>query len=409
MKIEITELFIKSLKAPESGRTEYSDTRRLGLRLRHYSPSTTHPKGKAVWMYEKRVKGGKKRKHTFGSWPMVSLSEARATALDIEAEAAKGIDRVEIAERERLELEAARAGLTTVQEVIDLYYELHLSTLRTGKDVKRAIEKALFKRLSISIKELESAHLQEAIDAKVKEGYRVYANRVRSMLLAFTHWAWRRKYLKERVGVEIPKAVKEVPRDRVITISEIRHIWETTYQMGKLWGPLLRLIILTGQRRGEIAKLQGSEIDVSKTQIMKRGSDTKNAMPHVTHLSPAAMAEIGTFDPLPEGYLFTTTGTTPVSGFSKMKVRLDNLLGDDFEPWTLHDVRTAMSTALNESGVPENIVDRIQNHQATGSAPSAVSRVYNQAQQLPERARALDKWAEIVTGEVAKVVQIGNF
>ncbi|MEP3638909.1 MAG: Arm DNA-binding domain-containing protein, partial [Paracoccaceae bacterium] len=103
MKKELSDRFLKSLKAPESGRLEVSDTKRPGLRFR------LSASGKATWMFEKRVKGGQKRKHTFGSWPFpVGLSEARAMALEIEAEAAKGIDRVLIAKEAKLAEEVAR-------------------------------------------------------------------------------------------------------------------------------------------------------------------------------------------------------------------------------------------------------------------------------------------------------------
>lgn len=400
MQTDLNDRYLRSLKAPDTGRIEVSDTKRKGLRFRLSS------KGKAVWMYEKRVKGGLKRKHTLGTWPAVSLSNARATALEIEAEAAQGIDRVVNAETQRLEIEAARAGLSTVQQVIDFYNKLHLSNLRTGAESKRAIEKALSKHLNKSIRELTRKDIQEAIDAKVIEGHKVYANRIRAMLLAFTNWAWQRSYTDTQVGQGIPKATKETARDRAPTISEIQQIWAATHSMGAIWGPMLRLIMLTGQRRGEIAKLRWSEIDMTRATITKVGANTKNAKAHITHLSPPALAEIHAMKSNNSDYLFTTTGKTPVSGFSRMKKRLDGLLDDSFETWRLHDIRTAMATSLAESGEPETVVDRILNHSASGSAPSAVARVYNQAQQLPQRAKALDKWAEMVTGEAAKVVQI---
>ena len=61
---------------------------------------------------------------------------------------------------------------------------------------------------------------------------------------------------------------------------------------------------------------------------------------------------------------------------------------------------------MAEAGVTESVADRILNHSASGSAPSAVARVYNKAEMLPQRAAALDRWAEMVTGEAGKVVQI---
>jgi integrase len=82
-------------------------------------------------------------------------------------------------------------------------------------------------------------------------------------------------------------------------------------------------------------------------------------------------------------FVFTTTGTSPVSGLSKLKTRLDNQPGPEFEHWRFHDLRSAFATAMAEAGEPETIVDRVLNHAASGSAPSAVARVYNQSAQLP--------------------------
>ncbi|MEY8120687.1 tyrosine-type recombinase/integrase [Falsihalocynthiibacter sp. BN13B15] len=402
MKINLNDRYLRSLNPPETGRLEVSDTKRSGLRFR------LTPKGKSSWMYEKRVKGGLKRKHTFGSWPTVSLAEARSMALEIEAEAARGIDRVTIAQDEQLALEEARASQLTVQEVINFYWDLHLSNLRTGEERKRQLETALFSHLNKPIEALSRKDLQEAVDAKNREGKKVYANRIRSAFLAFSNWAWQRNYLAEPIGAGVAKAIKETARERVLTVEEIREIWDASFSMGALWGPVLRLIFLTGQRRSEIIKLRWAEVDMDKSRIIKAGSQTKNGKPQITHLSLPALKELQTLARTECEFVFSTTGKTPVSGISKMKSHLDSLLGNDFKPWRLHDFRTAMATALAEAGVPETIVDRIQNHQATGSAPSAVARVYNQSTQLPERAKALDKWAEILTGKSSKAVKLNG-
>jgi hypothetical protein len=109
MKAEITDRYLRSLTLPESGRIEVSDTKRTGLRFRLYAS------GKATWMYEKRIKGGVKRKHTFGTWPeQVSLSDARKMALELELEASKGIDRVENARRQKTDAERAKAQVKTL-------------------------------------------------------------------------------------------------------------------------------------------------------------------------------------------------------------------------------------------------------------------------------------------------------
>ena len=137
--------------------------------------------------------------------------------------------------------------------------------------------------------------------------------------------------------------------------------------------------------------------------MTKAGAATKNAQEHITHLSAPALAELRALQERaggePEGYIFTTTGRTPISGFSQVKARLDKLLGDDFEPWRLHDLRTSFATAMVEAGIPENVADRVLNHAAVSSAPSAVARIYNRASLLQHRARALDLWGQLLLNQ----------
>ncbi|WP_299970204.1 site-specific integrase [uncultured Roseobacter sp.] len=406
MPEELTERRLASIKknTPDEGRTEYSDSKRPGLRLR---VSYT---GRMSWLYERRVKGGTKRRHTLGAYPAIGLSEARSMALEIEAEAAKGIDRVAIAAAHKL----AKVSQVTVQQAIDVYDELHLSNLRRGDERKRQLETALADHLTKAIDDLTRKDMQAPIDAKAQEGKIPFANRIKAALSAFSKWAWRRGYTETDEGAGLIKAGLEEARERTPTIAEVRQIYQTSFELGKLWGPFIRLLVFTLQRRSEILGLVRSEIDLTKAQIVIPGSKTKNGKPHITHLSAPALDEVKALiakldkDAGPDALLFTTTETTPLSGVSKAKRRLDNLLGDEFEHWTLHDLRTGFSTAMAESGVPESVADRVLNHVASGSAPSAVARVYNKALMLPQRAAALDRWAEMVTGKAARVVALGN-
>lgn len=432
MKKELTNAFLMKLKPPTEGRDEISDTKRTGLRLRVYPT-------RAVWMYEKRVKGGAKRKHTFGtycSWSLagkredgaLGLAEARALALEIEAEAARGFDRVLATQQARREQERAAATAHTLQSVLDDYDELHLSNLKRQRERKRQLEDALGKHLAQPIGDLTRANLQKPIDDKAKEGKLFMANRIRAALKHFTRWAWRREYLEQDIGDRLERATKEQIRERVLSLEEIRTIWKKTYELGDLWGPPVRLLILTVQRRTSINNLRKSELELSKTRFKKTISQEKNDRGHITHLSSPALSEIEAVLSRREqakaearkskksgstpaksatsDLLFTTTGRTPISGWSKMKARLDELLGEDIEPWRLHDFRTAFATHMAERGTSESVVDRVLNHAATGSKPSAVARVYNQAELLAERAVALDKWAELVTRESADVMTL---
>lgn len=185
MKIKLTDRFLRSLTPPEAGRLEVSDTERRGLRFR------LSASGKAVWMYEKRVKGGPKRKHTLGAWPRpVSLSEARARALEIEAEAGRGVDRIALAEAELRASKHLRDNILTVREVFEVYDRLHLSNLRTRDERLRQLEQSLAVHLDRSVLELSRKDIQKAVDDKAASGRKAYANRIRAALAAFTKWAW---------------------------------------------------------------------------------------------------------------------------------------------------------------------------------------------------------------------------
>lgn len=388
MKRKFTDRFLASIKAPDTGRVTYSDTIRAGLHLRVGST-------KRSWMYEKRVHGGTKRKHSLGTWPVISLADARSVSLKIQAEAERGVDRVAVAANAQREAERKFAAEKTVRDVLVRYEQLKLSVLRTGAERARELHKALSEVLDQPISKLSRAALQDAIDTKAEAGRLVYANRIRAYLRAFTKWAYGREYLQEDVGQRIDAATKEAPRDRVLSLDEVRAIYQASFELGPIWGPIVRLLILTGQRRSEIAKLQWSAVELDGSRLVIAGSETKNGKPHITHLAPAALQEIEAIKKQ-SAFVFSTTGNTPVSGLSKAKRRLDLMLGEEVQPWRLHDLRRAMATYLASAGVAEGVVDRIQNHSASSSAPSTVARVYQQSDLLPQRKEALTRWADMV-------------
>ena len=403
MKLKLDTKTIESLDLPKVGRIEIADTVRTGLRLRVAST------GRKSWVFEKRVKNGPKRKITLGTYPALSLANARKRANEIEVEAQQGIDRVEVAKEERLAKEAAKAALVPVREVLEAYNALHLSKLGRGEERLRQLEQSLEAQLEQPMESLSTSLLQSIVDGHMKRGKVTMANRIRAALLAFTAWAAQRGYTTSDPGLKVAKPSREKPRERCPSIEEVRAIYAACGGMGPIFGPLFKLLVLTGQRRGEILGLRWEQVDFDARRIIKPASETKNGKAHTTHLAAPALAILEELRSNREGasqFVFTTTGDTPVSAVSKAKARLDKALGSDFEPWRLHDLRTSLATALADAGTPEAVVDRILNHSASGSAPSAVARVYQQSDLLSQRAVALDKWAAIVTDKAADIVQL---
>lgn len=123
-----------------------------------------------------------------------------------------------------------------------------------------------------------------------------------------------RGYISENIACGIAKATAEHARKRILSIGEIRTIWQTTYQVGPVWGPVFRLLLLTCQRRAEILGLRWKEITFDTARMTKPGSQSKNKKPHITHLSNPALKELKVLHSksTDTGFVFTTPGDIDV-------------------------------------------------------------------------------------------------
>lgn len=417
MKSNLTDTFIKSIKPPLVRYDTYYDQKHPGLCLR---VSFT---GAMVWIVQKKVKGGRRIHVTLGSYPAVSLKMAREQAYAVQAEAEAGIDRIEVAKKAEAAKRAEELAARSVIDILDVYIATHIEqNLKPGKardDRISQLRRHLGTVATQHITAVTRPQLQAIVDAKAAEGKIVMANRIRAAFTAFFGWAERRGYIETDPAQRVQKAGKEKARTRTPTIEEVREIWAATSEQGPLWGAYFRLCILTGQRsRSDVMAMRWEWMDWEKTRYCI--PDPKNGQPHIVHLSPPAMRELLALRPNgiapAAGLVLSTNGTTPMSGFSKPKDRLDVTVNAarqkagllPMPDWRMHDLRRAQATALAEAGVDERVVDRIQNHVAVSSRASAVAGVYNRAQKLPERAKALDLWADMVLGRRAQVIELAG-
>ena len=155
------------------------------------------------------------------------------------------------------------------------------------------------------------------------------------------------------------------------------------------------MMLLTAQREGEVAGMGWSELDIEKRIWAIPGARSKNGKPHIVHLSAMAI-EILEQVPRVAGQdlLFSGTGKTPVSGFSRAKARIDRLMGGDIAPWVLHDLRRTATTGMARLGIAPHVADRVLNHQA--GTIRGVAAVYNRFEYLDERKAALEAWGRLV-------------
>lgn len=389
MSAKLSAKRLENLTPPTTGRLEITDTEQRGLKFRLTS------NGVATWSLQISV-NGRKRRYTIGEYPTIGLSEARKRAAKLRSGALDGYDPIDARRAAQRLAESA----VTVRAALDSYAELHLRpNLRTAVERRRQLDAALSPHMGAPIGDLSRTDLQRIIDDKARSAP-FAANRLRAALSAFIGWCWRRGYVESNFALATARAARETPRERVPSLSEIQQIWRATDAIGDLWGPYFKLLILTAQRRGDVAAMEWSEIDFEQSRWAISGCKTKNGRPHIIHLAPASLAILTALKSKAapsDRFIFSTTGETPISGFGRAKVRLDRLSA--VAEWRIHDIRTGFATHMAEAGIDESIVDRVLNHVASASSASTVARVYNRADRLAARGHALEEWALMVAGE----------
>jgi integrase len=309
----LTVAAVQRLKPPPRGQLDYFDKGFPGLALRiSYGGSKT-------WVYFYRLHGGKLRRLTLGRWPAMELAEARAGWQQARKRVGKG-------ESPAVRLPAAADSFAAA---VDTWLKRDQASNRSYGEVKRVIErdvKPVFEgRLVATIDRTEIADL---LDGIADRGAPVLARRVQAHLHRFFRWSVGRGYIAANPMADMEKVGTAVERDRVLTDAELAVVWnavawDPVSKAGWPFAPAIRLLILTGARREEMAALRWAEIVGDRIELA--GARTKNEEPHHIPLVHSAADIIHTL-PRVDGseFVFTTTGKSPISGWSRAKKRLDS-------------------------------------------------------------------------------------
>jgi integrase len=181
---------------------------------------------------------------------------------------------------------------------------------------------------------------------------------------------------------------KHRTRDYVLSETELLSVWQAAKALGYPFGSVVQLLILTGQRRGEIAALRWGWVGPDKRRITFPAAVTKNGREHVIPYGEHVAKLLDTI-PNHGDLLFPARGKdTPLNGWSKCKRALDKASGVDH--WTLHDLRRTFATNLAALNVPPHVTERLLNH-ASGTI-SGVAAIYNRHAYMDEMREALAKW-----------------
>jgi integrase len=383
----LTDTKIAAIKPPEKGQAEYPDHKVTGLRLR------VGTSGAKVWIVRRRA-GAKVVNRKIGTYPAMKLAAARIAAEKVIAALEK--------------MGSTEALDRTFGEVAEHW----IDNVAKGKNKSwRLQERRLEMHVlphwrSRKIAEIRRGDVRELLDGIEGD---VLPNRVLTTIKTVFRYALSRDWIDASPVEGIAKPKAESSRDRVLDMGEIARVWRAAGLLGYPNGHFVRMLILTAQRRSEVAGMRWTSLDVDQGTWTLSADETKAARSHLVPLSTAAM-DIVKSAPEMGPFVFTTDGETHIFNFAKTKQLLDKFIAAKGEPlpgWTLHDLRRSAATHMVRLSIAETIVGRVLNHAATG----VTARVYALHSYAPEKRSALDRWAQevmrAVSGEGAdKVVRL---
>ena len=211
-------------------------------------------------------------------------------------------------------------------------------------------------------------------------------NRARAALSASYTWAIQEGLAEVYPVAGTGKADERASRDRVLTQDELRQLWRGLGD-GR-FADIIRLLLLTGQRRNEIGRLTWSEVDLTRKVIVLGAERTKNSRSHEVPLSSQALAILQR-QPRRTEFVFSRRGFI---NWSDAKARLDRRL--PIADWRIHDLRRTCATQMAELGVQPHIIESVLNHVSGHKA--GVAGIYNRAKYADEMRSALQRWSDHV-------------
>jgi integrase len=358
--MSLTDLQIKRMKAPDKGQQTYFDdaVRGFGVRVSQGGSKTF-----VVLL------GKARKRRTIGRYPDISLSEARAMAKRAQADFL--LDGEVIAEtKPTISFSNARDRFLADCDV------------RTKPRTAAEYRRLLYSHFSFdkSVDTISRTSITDAIEAirnTPSEQKHAFVA-IRTMM----NWC-RKRGIIEASPVPALSFTSE-PRSRVLSDDELRAVWRRAEGYGYPYGRIIQLLVLTGQRRGEIAGLRCSWIEGDV--IVFPPGFTKNKREHVVPLGAHAMQIVAG---LPESsdLLFPARGAEdrPFNGWSKSKLAFDN--GIEVPDYTLHDLRRTFSSTMARLATPIHVTEKLLNH--VSGTISGVAAIYNRHSYLGEMRQAI--------------------
>jgi len=384
---KLTALFVKNVgPAPKGQRIEFWDRvlPAFGLRVSDH--------GRKTWvvMYRRKSDGRQKRL-TLGTYPAIDLSQARDLARDAFQQVAKDADP---ATEKLARRSAGDASPASFKAVTQRYIDRETVHLRRGKEVKQTINRELMPDWAgRSITDITRRDAEAIVDSVAGRGKPQAAAALHQLIKRLFNWMVEEDHFQvsPMANMKLPRALKKVERDRILSDAEVANLWTAWDRMGWPFGTAFKLMLVTGQRRDEVAGMAFNEIDLDQALWVIGRERTKSQRLNEVPLSDLALEIVSSVPRVNDGLLFTTrTGGKPISGFSKAKRQTDEISG--VREWRIHDLRRTAATGMARLGVPQLIVGKILNH--APRSLSGVTGIYDRHGYLDSKREALNTWSQ---------------
>ncbi len=328
-----------------------------------------------------------------GTYPDLSLADARELASEVRKLAKKGKD--------YFKTKPPKPKKSSFETIANEYIEKHA---KPKKRQWRADERLIEKELKPKWEGMKGADITRwdikgLLDEIVERPAPIQANRVRALISIIFNWAIEEGLLDYNPCQQVKKPSDERERDRVLKEKEIKILWENFDKQNTYVGGIMKLMLLTGQRRWEISHMRWQDIDTDVNWWTIPGEFAKNKKSHRVPLTKTALEIIMALPKKKDGededqdaesdWVFPspTRKGQFINNIQKAKQRVDEKA--KVKDFVLHDLRRTASTYMGEEGVPENIIGKLLNHTET-----SVTRLYNRHRYDKEKREALEKWEQ---------------
>lgn len=420
-KLVLTERIVAAAKA-ESGRLELWDLRSPGLCLR------VTDRGARTWIYRYRAQDGRHPRFTIGKFPAVSLRDARVRAMELTRDVALGGDPA--MERRAARVEAKEAP-KTFDDLADAYFDACEAGewKPKGKRKKAAVLEGERKRVQLHVRpvfgslpyaDITRPQVKALLRGMQTKGIGAQTNLTQAIIRQIYNFAISDDLVQVNPATGFSPFADRLPRSRIWSDGEIQLLWRALedpsglidrdgkpIRVGEEIRIAIKLLLLLGQRRGEVIGMERRELDLDARTWLIDAKRTKGSRPHMVPLPAAAVPLIrramllSDFDrEEPSAFVFSTCrkADTPIMPASVTHAMARLKEGLRIDGPTVHDLRRTVSTHLTSErcGVSPFIRSKVLGHIDAGGGAMVSAMHYDANTYLAEKRRALEAWERLL-------------